>query len=718
MKEISISGKILSVALGLISWMVILAGMFIASSEDAFAATDYPLYVGGVQFKSGNLVIDRNDNPDFSGKAEYDPDTMTLTLNNFNNGGWTYTFTQGGSYGESDGIYYKGNDDLNIVLVGDNTITCNLTGTESAKYYNKFGLTSEEDVTVTITGDSLTVESGDTPSGGAFPILAGISVKNKLVINSGRITARGGNCNLRYSYGIQVGYIENEGILEVNGGYVKAEAGSITGDNSDARSYGISSRKTVEVRGGIVEAIGGDTYNGKSKGIYSENTSWFSGGKTIAKAGGGGSTTSYGIAGAVHNADVRNDAILIASGNTKAAESFIWHSVPGFGWDNVDGTGTRNAIPANPSGQAYSYKKLRFPDKYLVTVINGSGGGFYNENDTVTVTADPPATGKEFFKWVRDDGRVLADERAESTTLVMPGEDITVTAVYKDAEVVPETFEVKVTGGSGSGRYKEGDTVEIKADPPEEGKVFDKWTTEDEISFKDAGTESTSFIMPARDVSVTAGFKDKEKEEEKKEDSSPSENKLIDRVPPTGSEKYASPEDNFAPVTSGGKIKNMVLDFSNVGKSDVKPGELKMTAIRGSKFTTAAKLAEGGTASGSGGVKVKVNKKNRTAAITVKSDGSATLQMEDSVTYTIAFKVDKPKGVKTNISAGSAPVIKSIKELFGTDIDAGELSVAKQKHSQASLSGNTLIVDPKEADSIKTNYKYLNKTYKATIKIK
>jgi len=637
MKEISISGKILSVALGLISWMVILAGMFIASSEDTFAATSYPLYVGGVQFESDNLVIDRNDNADFSGKAEYDPTTNTLTLNNFNNGGWTYTFTQGG-HGESYGIYYNGNDNLNIVLVGDNTITCNLTGNESATFYNKSGLTSEGNATVTITGDSLTVESGDTPSVGALPTLAGISVKKKLVINSGRITARGGDCYLMYSYGILVGYSENEGegILEVYDGYVKAEAGNVTGDHASAESYGIHALDRVTVNGGVVEATGGNTYNGMSKGIYSKNTLFFNGGQTIAKAGESRLATSYGISSGYARVSV--DAFFIASGNTKAAYHFIYHSVPGFGWDNVDGTGTRNAIPANPSGQAYNYKKLRFPDKYLVTVINGSGGGFYNENDTVTVTADPPEKGKVFFKWERDDGMVLADERAETTTFTMPARELTVTAIYKDAE-----------------------------------------------------------------------------------DNDDSESILVDKVPLTGSNKYASSNDNFAPVADNGKINKMKLDFSNVARSDVKPTDLKMTVIKGSKFTTDQKLQDASGASGGGGVKVKVNNKTLIPTISCKSDGSATFTMDDGVTYTVNFTVQKPKADKSMkkmqvASEGAAPVIRSIKEMFGTDIDSGDLKVTKGSHATAS--GNVVVIDPTAKDSMKIEYQYINKKYKLNIKIK
>ena len=192
------------------------------------------------------------------------------------------------------------------------------------------------------------------------------------------------------------------------------------------------------------------------------------------------------------------------------------------------------------------------------------------------------------------------------------------------------------------------------------------------------------------------------------------------RVPITepGS-KYASSKDNFAPIATSGKIKKLKLDFSNVAKSNVKPSDLKMTAVKGSKFTTVAKVAEGGKVSGSGGVKVKVNKKTRVASINCKSTGAATLPMEDGTTYTITFTVQKPKANKAvkQLSVGGGEKSFTVKDLFGTDIDAGELSIGKQKHTQAKIVGNSLTINPTETDRIRLVYKYLNKKYRITIKV-
>jgi putative cell wall-binding protein len=57
-------------------------------------------------------------------------------------------------------------------------------------------------------------------------------------------------------------------------------------------------------------------------------------------------------------------------------------------------------------------------------------------------------------------------------------------------------------------RYAAGELVIITANKAPEGQVFDKWTTEDGITFADANTASTSFTMPERDVTVVATYKD------------------------------------------------------------------------------------------------------------------------------------------------------------------------------------------------------------------
>ena len=66
-------------------------------------------------------------------------------------------------------------------------------------------------------------------------------------------------------------------------------------------------------------------------------------------------------------------------------------------------------------------------------------------------------------------------------------------------------FEVHVIGGNGSGRFEPGDVVEITAVIPT-GREFRNWTSPNGITFANANSATTTFIMPERAVSVTANF--------------------------------------------------------------------------------------------------------------------------------------------------------------------------------------------------------------------
>ena len=80
--------------------------------------------------------------------------------------------------------------------------------------------------------------------------------------------------------------------------------------------------------------------------------------------------------------------------------------------------------------------------KYTAAVNNGTGGGEYAAGDTVTITANAPASGKQFDKWTVNSGNVtLTDATSSTTTFTMPAGAVSVTATYKD----------KTTTGGGDG---------------------------------------------------------------------------------------------------------------------------------------------------------------------------------------------------------------------------------------------------------------------------
>ena len=157
---------------------------------------------------------------------------------------------------------------------------------------------------------------------------------------------------------------------------------------------------------------------------------------------------------------------------------------------------------------------------YTVTVINGTGSGNYRPDATVTITANAAPTGQSFTNWTTTTAGVsLANPNNPSTTFKMPSANVTVTANYSGGsgnnpggstgDDGTKKYKVTVNYGSGSGEYAAGATVNIAANAPESSnRVFSRWTTSNSsLGFANANAVSTSFVMPATDVTVTANYR-------------------------------------------------------------------------------------------------------------------------------------------------------------------------------------------------------------------
>ena len=131
--------------------------------------------------------------------------------------------------------------------------------------------------------------------------------------------------------------------------------------------------------------------------------------------------------------------------------------------------------------------------------------GFYQKGSEVKLTATP-AEGYKFVKWI-DNQDVETSETIY--TIEKISSSIKLEAIFEE---LPKTYTVNVIDGSADkNEYKPGETVTITADEAPEGKVFAGWTTDDEnITFADASQTTTTFIMPVKNVTVTATFTEKE----------------------------------------------------------------------------------------------------------------------------------------------------------------------------------------------------------------
>lgn len=147
-----------------------------------------------------------------------------------------------------------------------------------------------------------------------------------------------------------------------------------------------------------------------------------------------------------------------------------------------------------------------------VTVTNdGNGSGsaslaFGKSSDTVTLTAEP-ASGYHFKEWQVVSGGVSV----ENNSFAIGNADVTIKAVFEaDIPASPATYTVTVGNGTADKTTAAaGEAVTVTANAPAAGKAFNRWTGD--AAFADATSATTTFTMPARNVTVTATYKDKPK---------------------------------------------------------------------------------------------------------------------------------------------------------------------------------------------------------------
>lgn len=164
-------------------------------------------------------------------------------------------------------------------------------------------------------------------------------------------------------------------------------------------------------------------------------------------------------------------------------------------FEDADATTTTIVMPANAVTVTANFAQ---DEQFALVVVNGASApnGPFFAGETVTITADAAPAGWQFAGWTG--AASFADATATETTIVMPANNLTVTANFE------ELFAVTVVNGSGDGNFLAGETVTINAVAPAAGYVFTGWTGN--VAFADANAESTTFVMPASAVTVTANF--------------------------------------------------------------------------------------------------------------------------------------------------------------------------------------------------------------------
>ena len=142
---------------------------------------------------------------------------------------------------------------------------------------------------------------------------------------------------------------------------------------------------------------------------------------------------------------------------------------------------------------------------YNITVTNGTASApTAKYQEEITVTANAPATGKEFDKWVVSGITLTNEDLAKSTvTFSMPASSVTMEATYKDV-----IYQVTVTNGTATpetAKYQE--EITVTANAPATDMYFDKWeVTGLTLSDEDLAKSTLTFQMPAGNVTFNATY--------------------------------------------------------------------------------------------------------------------------------------------------------------------------------------------------------------------
>jgi len=260
----------------------------------------------------------------------------------------TLTLTNANISGEY-GIFSDGIGSINIVLVGNNTITS--TTNEGINI-------DDDDGFLTISGEGTLTVNGSTN---------GIKANN-VTLDSGAVTVNANANEGIYAYGPVVVNGGSLNVTSVSSGYtaigVKAIGGLKINDgnfNAKGNSSGVDvGSNSVTINGGTVVAGSSEC----KSGITSENLYVNSGTKSF-----------------------------VAVGKEKALDcNYIMNEIPGVGWTNTEGTEGEayiaiNKDPEHSETDLESYKKLQFPQQPEVidganqTVSAGSSATFRINKD-------------------------------------------------------------------------------------------------------------------------------------------------------------------------------------------------------------------------------------------------------------------------------------------------------------------------------------------------
>ncbi len=144
--------------------------------------------------------------------------------------------------------------------------------------------------------------------------------------------------------------------------------------------------------------------------------------------------------------------------------------------------------------------EVQAPTKYKITVVNGTAKNGKDEANylkKMTITATVPE-GYVFVEWQSDDGVEFEDATAETTTFLMPANDVTVTAVVVKEITFTFMSENGIVNGDTKYTVKSADGTAVPKFPditPNLGYDFKGWSVNGEIVNTKASYESDTVFV-------------------------------------------------------------------------------------------------------------------------------------------------------------------------------------------------------------------------------
>ncbi len=307
--------------------------------------------------------------------------------------------------------------------------------------------------------------------------------------------------------------------IEISGGYVVAQAGMI---GIGAPMGGDASN--IHISGGTIYADG--SYSGFGIGNYPPAM--------------GGSTTNVTISGG--NLCAGNDnhpqdlpiKTQPTNGQSPSQEVQLYRLVfpkswdvlsdePGVNWQDpvanlvIEGApyyGTKDMVINQdgeillwlPEGCAVQSAEMADGTVYHPVTVQVTGSGkvsanhpFAAQGNRIALQVEPEAPNR--LASLQVNGQEIQQDQG-GYQFDMPNQAALITATFD------QKLALTVTGGSGSGRYLEGERLTIAAGPAPDGQVFDRWElVSGDGLIADPAAASTAFTMGAGDCAVAARYK-------------------------------------------------------------------------------------------------------------------------------------------------------------------------------------------------------------------